>query len=192
MEHMKVVIVAPDGSSRVLFTPETDSFMAYSLLIPHKGGFMFRLKTDNGFEFYFGTQDSVEHLITINSCRTIFPWYILDDEGRFLFLFGYGNDEEGITSLESVLMTDQGMVLSTDKTPYLRLTADDKGNIAAVDSFWNQYVLQIQNASINATRIDLPAESTEFYYDGIGTLYVHLDSPTSKDKGLYKILTDVV
>jgi hypothetical protein len=188
MSEMSLVVVSPDGTAKTLFTPDVDQFMAYSRMIAYGDGYVFRLRTSSGFEFYEGDKDHVERIMVFDNCRAIYPYWTSAGD-KFLFSMGYGNDEVGITDIKTIVTTADGTIVTIDDVAYFRLTSDGNGTVAAIDSGWTQVILTVENGTIAATRIDLPAGITGFYPDGNGTLYAHLQSSDTGKVGLYKIVT---
>ena len=185
-KRMQILLITPDGSENIIFSPEADRFMAYTQLLPYGDRCMFRLETDNGFEIYSLDENGADLLFTIGECRAIYPWWV-EVDGAFLLLVGYGDDEAGITSISNVLTTENETKVLGDE--YARLTADQNGNILAVDMSWNRFVLRIEGEELEATQIDLPELPGEFYYDkSCDKMYVHLSNAQVGDVGLYEII----
>lgn len=189
IEHMQVISIDPDGIQKTIFSSdslspsESQLLMACSILTPYDDGYIFRLKIDKKFKFYAGDENGVKEIMTVDGCRAIYPWWITE-RGNFLLTMGYGDDENGITSIKTALTTKDYTILDESETGYFRLTSDQNGHIAAIDQFWNSFILQISDGTISAVKIDLPAKPIEFYCNGNGVLYAFLD-----DIGLFEILT---
>jgi hypothetical protein len=189
IEHMQVISITPDGTQKTIFSSdvlspsESQLLMADSRLMPYRDGYTFVVEIDQKFRFYAGDENGVKEIMTVSGCRAIYPWWIVEKD-RFLLTMGYGDNEKGITSIETALTTKEYAILDKSEVGYFRLTSDQDGHIAAVDQSWRSYILQISDETISAVKVSLSANPTEFYFNGDGELYAFQDNI-----GLFKILT---
>lgn len=184
--NYRVTVVSLEGEKRVVFAPEDVEPAAYStMLIPDGGGYLFRVRTEDGHCFYRGDGDGAERVTAVD-CRAIYPWWVTMD-GQLLFTAGY-QDDEGMNYEKNVLLTEEGALIQLEGLRLTRFTVGGSGRIAAVDTGWQPYLLAAGEGTLEAVRIDLPAVPTDFYRGDDGRLYVHQDTPRMGPVGLYEIL----
>lgn len=183
----RVVSVSPDGTARVIFTPEDHTARGFNtMMIPYQSGYMFRYATASGWQFCVGDEKNVSPFSAVIDCRAVYPWWACKDD-VLLLAIGFGDDTNGITSMHNAVVTREGAITHLGNLRFMRFTMGSSGKIAAVTLDWEQYLLTFENNKLSAVRIDLPATATEFFRSSGGRLYAHLSNPRLGRIGLFEI-----